>query len=1237
MRICVLTDPEAQLEIEIEVEPGLLVTELRAHLVLLTGDGRWATGRLWVDDTPVDDDQPVGTAPVLVGAVLRRAPGPASPPVSAVRAGAHLAVLSGPGTGAVLPLPLGRTVLVPAGWAGGRTIRLRAHRRGVGACGRGLSVRRRPGPRRRRPHRWGPTGRCIVLRAGDQLRTTGWHGEVRREPAPRPRRSRRIPPARLIGLAAAVLGPALLALTTRHWSYLLLALAGPALLVGLPGPVAADAAEPTEPPALADVAALRVAVARRRLGSAQTPTTGAVPWGSDGTLLVTGSRAGAVGAALALLAVGAPPEVSLVVLAGVPEQWAWAVWLGATTTLPSADAAPTVVVAADPPDPGAVASWRAAGLGEHRLLVVTEDDERAPAWCTDRLTTTEPAALLQTAAGRQQRPEHGSPGPDLLRATARELAAIAARTADLPGQVALGELGQVAAADADQVAAGWARADPGLVVPLGRTGGGREYRLDLVRDGPHLLIGGTTGSGKSELLITLVIAAALAQPPARLAMLLVDFKGGTGVGITAALPHVLEHLSDLDATRAGRTLTALTAELRRRERLLAAAGATDHRDLDPDDARTPPRLLVVIDEFRALLDEVPAAGAVLARLAAQGRALGVHLVLATQRPAGAVGPDLRANVSARIALRVADPQDSTDLLAAPDAASIPRRTPGRALVRLGADPPSQVQLARATLRPARATVRPATRWPAGPAAWRPTGRTVDDTAAWVGAVRRAAADHARPAVPWLPELPAVVRADQVPAGPGLAVALADEPAELSRTAVRWHPAGGQLLVVGAPGTGRTTALVAVGTAALAAGFQVHAVGLPPAARAVLHRVDLDGRLGTVAGHQDVLVLARLLELLDDGSRTRRLLLVDGLEQVVQALGGLARGTGADRLTRLWTTRAGDGTGPALAASATGGPLVSRAAPGFADRLVLALRDPGAAAVLGVPSRMTVDGPPGRAVHLSDAGARLCQVVLVEPGPAPTAAGPRTGAALSEGAERPGNAQRRARDLPNRPEPPTLAAGPGRRTEADLPRLRRLPTRATSGPDEPVPTGVVALGLGGDQAGRVEVEIGPTFLVVGPPGSGRSTALRRFRRAAAAAGHQVLTAEVALDRSAEPGALDRRESPAEVLVLDDLDELESGDPALARQLEQQLVARRRSGLGAWVLAATCTEHAAAAFRGPTSLLVRERRLLVLDPCAPGSAELLGPRGGWLADPHARVPGRGVLRLGRDLLPIQVFDS
>ncbi len=203
-----------------------------------------------------------------------------------------------------------------------------------------------------------------------------------------------------------------------------------------------------------------------------------------------------------------------------------------------------------------------------------------------------------------------------------------------------------------------------------------------------MLVGGTTGSGKSELLQALVTGLAVTNRPDELGFVLVDYKGGSAFSDCARLPHTVGLVTDLDAHLTARALTSLDAEMKRRERLLAEASA---RDLD-DYRRAasvcrelPPlaRLVIVVDEFKALADEFPEFIDGLVRVAALGRSLGLHLVLATQRPAGIVSADMRANVACRIALRVRDRADSEDVVDAADAASLDPRAPGRACLRVG--------------------------------------------------------------------------------------------------------------------------------------------------------------------------------------------------------------------------------------------------------------------------------------------------------------------------------------------------------------------------------------------------------------------------------------------------------------------------------------------------------------------------------------------------------------------------
>ncbi|HEU4668906.1 MAG TPA: FtsK/SpoIIIE domain-containing protein [Arthrobacter sp.] len=264
----------------------------------------------------------------------------------------------------------------------------------------------------------------------------------------------------------------------------------------------------------------------------------------------------------------------------------------------------------------------------------------------------------------------------------------------VPAACTLAELLPLSAAD---TAARWNASvrTHGLGAPLGLGATGPQY-LDLQSDGPHLLVAGTTGSGKSELLRTLVLALALSHPPDRVNFLFVDFKGGSGLGPLAGLVHCVGVLTDLATHELERTLASLRAEIRVREEALAAAQVPDlaaYRSTRAFRIRPLPHLVIVIDEFRMLVDDAPEALRELMRIASIGRSLGLHLVMATQRPQGALTADIRANVTSSIALRVQSETESHDIIRTAAAAAIRLDTPGRALVARGMEEPQEFQAA----------------------------------------------------------------------------------------------------------------------------------------------------------------------------------------------------------------------------------------------------------------------------------------------------------------------------------------------------------------------------------------------------------------------------------------------------------------------------------------------------------------------------------------------------------------
>ncbi|MBT2549829.1 FtsK/SpoIIIE domain-containing protein [Arthrobacter sp. ISL-65] len=263
----------------------------------------------------------------------------------------------------------------------------------------------------------------------------------------------------------------------------------------------------------------------------------------------------------------------------------------------------------------------------------------------------------------------------------------------LPASCGLGDVLDLSVpATAKRWAAG--RLEPGLTIPLGRTD--RRVRvLDLEADGPHVLVAGTTGAGKSELLRTITAGLALCYPPDRVSVLFFDFKGGSGLSPLTGIPHCVGMLTDLASNQLERTIVSLRAEVRRREQLLAAARAPDLAAYRLSSAGGPPlpQLILIIDEFRMLVEDAPGTLTELMRIAAIGRSLGIHLIMATQRPQGALTADIRANVTTSIALRVQSAHESADVIGTNAASAIPVNRPGRAYLARGAETAEEFQSA----------------------------------------------------------------------------------------------------------------------------------------------------------------------------------------------------------------------------------------------------------------------------------------------------------------------------------------------------------------------------------------------------------------------------------------------------------------------------------------------------------------------------------------------------------------
>ena len=282
----------------------------------------------------------------------------------------------------------------------------------------------------------------------------------------------------------------------------------------------------------------------------------------------------------------------------------------------------------------------------------------------------------------------------------------------LPSACRLTEVMQLEPVGAQTIMARWAVQPRSTEAVIGVSLDG-PFAIDMRRDGPHGLVAGTTGAGKSELLQSLVASLAVANRPDGMTFVLVDYKGGAAFKDCENLPHTVGMVTDLDTHLVERALVSLGAELTRREHLLADAGAKDIEDYVDLRENRPhldamPRLLIVIDEFASLARELPDFVTGLVNVAQRGRSLGIHLILATQRPGGVVSPEIRANTNLRIALRVTDSSESTDVIDAPDAGldlqgqprsrlrAAGRELPGALPVRPGRRPPPRRHRGSAT-------------------------------------------------------------------------------------------------------------------------------------------------------------------------------------------------------------------------------------------------------------------------------------------------------------------------------------------------------------------------------------------------------------------------------------------------------------------------------------------------------------------------------------------------------------
>lgn len=286
--------------------------------------------------------------------------------------------------------------------------------------------------------------------------------------------------------------------------------------------------------------------------------------------------------------------------------------------------------------------------------------------------------------------------PDKLEKFTRRLSAIEVKVTDvnseLPNSLDFFEMYGVSGLQEFKVLERWKknRTYESMKALIGKQSATTDCYLDIHEKyhGPHGLIAGTTGSGKSETLQTYMLSLALNFSPYDIGFFVIDFKGGGMANLFNGLPHMLGTISNLSGNQVRRAMVSIKSENRRRQRIFSEHGVNNinlyTRLLKNNEASIPvPHLFIIIDEFAELKREEPEFMKELISVAQVGRSLGVHLILATQKPSGTVDDNIWSNTKFRLCLRVADKADSNDMLHKPDAAYITQV--GRGYLQVGND------------------------------------------------------------------------------------------------------------------------------------------------------------------------------------------------------------------------------------------------------------------------------------------------------------------------------------------------------------------------------------------------------------------------------------------------------------------------------------------------------------------------------------------------------------------------
>ena len=906
------------------------------------------------------------------------------------------------------------------------------------------------------------------------------------------------------------------------------------------------------------------------------------------------------------------------------------------------------------------------------VLWIGDHDHRVPRQCTavvdvvatghSRVWFTDPARPALAVDVELANPQ-GARRAALALAPIRDAGAASA-TAALPRAVSLMEALGTDTMSAEVVAALWAASDrDGLCAPIGQGTNG-PFTIDLVRQGPHTLIAGTSGAGKSELLQTMVCSLAANYSPDRVTFLFVDYKGGASSADFAGLPHTVGSVTNLGVGMARRALVSLQAELNRRMTVMEgrAKDLAEFTRVCPSEA--PPRLVIIVDEFATLAKELPDFVAGVVDIAQRGRSLGIHLVLATQRPAGAVNENILANTNLRLGLRMLDPADSVSVLGSPDAADIPVPLVGRAMARTGRRELTAFQTAwgGAPMRPATEQRRSVdvrsfdgsiAVTVAGP---KDTADSPTQLQAVVAAATKAHVDSGRPLPrrPWIDPLPdsvMVAEPTRRSNDPGrvVTIGLVDRPEHQTQeaTTVDLEETGG-LIVIGMGGAGKTTLLRSAALDIVGQGSpdDVVVFGLDAAGRGLSPLKALP-HTGLIASADDLEAVTRLLSYLQTEIERRRMLLADAEVDSLTTLRKVCPSVSPPRILLLID---GYGSFQAMCDSPELFGWVQ-----VLQRIVIDGRAVGLHVIMTVDRRMVIPS--------ALASAMAARVVLrMADAESLVDCGVLSTVAKQVDLSLPGRAVFGRADLMQVAvaggEDPTLQAAA---IDLRVDHLRQAyPSTAFAPALLPILCDVgdqsatwhVALGLQDLTGSVVDLDLLSSDLVIsGPPGSGRTTAAVTVARGLAASGVSNV-AMVSPDADNIPGvsvvcsdeqrqrlvddlqaALSGRQTrePAMVLVLDDADRLD--DPELAILLDK-IVRDDRVRL----ITAVDSRAVAGGYQpGWMGELRRIRRQLLLQPTGPSDVTAVTGVRATLRPGVAFPAGRGVLVTERAAVIVHVSSS